>query len=65
MISDKLTLSKEISIHEDFEVLNLNDQYSMIQINSNQDYKSFKSHYNKNFNVNLNSNQNVILKNAI
>ena len=65
MISDKLTLSKEISIHEDFEVLDMNDQYSMIQINSHEDYECFKSNYSKDLNANLNFNQYRIFKDAI
>ena len=33
MIADAKTLTKEISIHEDFEILDLEDQFSIIQIN--------------------------------
>ena len=41
MVSDAETLTKEVSIHEDFELLNLEDQFSMIQINSQKDFDIF------------------------
>ena len=41
MIADAKTLTKEISIHEDFEILDLEDQFSIIQINSQKDFNLY------------------------
>ena len=50
MVSDGETLTKEVSIHEDFELLNLEDQFSMIQINSQKDFDIFYKNNLEKFN---------------
>ena len=51
MVSDGETLTKEVSIHEDFELLNLEDQFSMIQINSQKDFDIFYKNNLEKFNT--------------
>ena len=66
MIADAKTLTKEISIHEDFEILDLEDQFSIIQINSQKDFNSYIKNSLTKKNVSKYSfSTNTLLKNVI
>ena len=66
MIADAKTLTKEISIHEDFEILDLEDQFSIIQINSQKDFNSYiKNSLTKKMFQNIVFLKNPLLKNVV
>ena len=66
MVAASEFITKEVSIHEDFDLLDLEDQFSMIQINSQKDFNSFRKNFKKDFNqINNQIFQTKFLKDAV
>ena len=61
MVTDGDMLTKEISIHEDFEMKSLNDQFAMIQINCQKDFVDYYKNNIQKFKViKLNTNHRIL-----
>ena len=65
MVTDGDMLTNEISIHEDFEMKSLNDQFSMIQINCQKDFVDYYKNNIQKFKVIKLNTKHRILKNVI
>ena len=65
MVTDGDMLTNEISIHEDFEMKSLNDQFAMIQINCQKDFVDYYKNNIQKFKVIKLNTKHRILKNVI